>query len=124
MSEREYTCIVCPLSCRLTVAETDAGINVEGYSCVRGKRFGIAEHTAPTRMLTSTVRIEGALFPRLPVVSSGEVPRDKLRDCLAEVYRTTIKAPVMRGDVVIENVCGTGVDIVSSRTMPAAGPDF
>lgn len=115
----EYTCIVCPLSCRLRVEEKDGQLLISGNTCKRGLDFGRAEHTAPTRMLTSTVRIDGALFPRLPVMGTAEVPKARLRECLAEVYRTQVSAPVRCGEVVVANVCGTGVDIVASRTMDA-----
>lgn len=119
MAEAEYTCIVCPVSCRIAVSEHGGELGISGHGCKRGFDFATSEHTAPTRMLTTTMRISGALFPRLPVVSRGEVPKDKLRDCLAEVYGAAVDAPVVCGQVVIADVCGTGVDIVASRTMEA-----
>lgn len=115
----EYTCIVCPLSCRLRVEEKDGQLLISGNTCKRGLDFGRAEHTAPARMLTSTVRIGGALFPRMPVVGTAEVPKARLMECLAAVYRTTVTAPVRCGEVILHDVCGTGVDIVASRSMEA-----
>ena len=41
-------------------------------------------------------------------------PKDKLFDCMAEIRKLDLKAPVNRGDVLIADVCGTGVDIVAS----------
>ena len=52
----ELTCIVCPKGCRLNVDEEN-GFLVTGYGCSRGKEYGHKELTAPTRTLTSIVRI-------------------------------------------------------------------
>jgi len=114
---REFICTVCPNSCRLTVTDENGSFSVTGNTCKRGAEHGISEYTNPMRMLTSTVAVEGGPRPRLSVISTGEVPKTKLRDCLAEVYRAKVSAPVTCGDVLIGNICGTGVDIIASRSM-------
>ena len=48
----EYTCIVCPNSCRITVSETKQGLEIHGNQCVRGADFASKEHTEPMRMFT------------------------------------------------------------------------
>lgn len=119
MTKSEYTCIVCPVSCRITVAEENGQLTVTGNTCKRGEAFAKNEHTNPMRMLTSTVKLESAALHRLPVISSGEVPKDKLRECLQKVYAITAKAPVRCGDVIVPDICGTGVDILASRSVEA-----
>lgn len=114
---KEYVCIVCPNSCHLTVTEENGEITVTGNSCKRGKEHGIAEYTRPMRMITSTVAISGGLLPRLSVVSTDVVPKDKLNECLQDIYRVSVKAPVKCGDVIISNIQNTGVDIVASKSM-------
>lgn len=110
-------CIVCPSSCRLTVEEKDGDVVVSGYGCKRGLAHGKNEFANPMRMLTSTVKIEGGALSRLPVTTTGEVPKAKLRDCLAAVYCVSLTAPIQCGEVIISNICDTGVDVISSRTM-------
>lgn len=114
---KEYICIVCPSSCRLSVTGEGGEISVTGNTCKRGLEHGISEFTNPQRMLTSTVAISGGSLPRLPVISTGELPKAKLREALDTVYAAKIKAPVKCGEVLIGNICGTGVDIVASRSM-------
>ena len=54
----EYTCIVCPLSCHLTVSEgQDGTISVSGNGCKRGEEHGKNEYLNPMRMITSTVAV-------------------------------------------------------------------
>ena len=40
-------------------------------------------------------------------------------DIMKELDGVELTAPVTVGQIVIENVCGTGVDVVSARTMGA-----
>ena len=117
MVNKEYVCIVCPNSCHLTVTDNNGEISVTGNSCKRGEAHGIAEYKNPMRMLTTTVAVENGILPRLSVVSSAEIPKTKLKDCLSDIYSMSVKAPVKCGDLIIENVQNTGVNIVASRSI-------
>ena len=115
----EYTCIVCPNSCRITVEEAPGGLNISGYKCKRGLTFAENEHTAPTRMLTSTVKLSGAKQNRLPVITAGEIPKSKLFECQNALFSIAVRAPIKCGEVVLKDVCGTGVDVVATRSIEA-----
>ena len=117
MDKKNYVCIACPNSCKLTVWEDAEGIHVEGAVCPRGVKHGENEYTCPKRMLTTTVMINNGSHPRIAVVSSDEIPKSQLEDCLAQLYALEVEAPVTRGQVLIADICGTGVDIVASRSM-------
>lgn len=117
MNEKQIVCTVCPSGCRLTVWEEDGEVRVRGNGCRRGAEHGVAEYANPMRMLTTTVVIEGGTQFRLPVISSGEIPKAKLMDCLKTLYAIRARAPVACGDVIVRDICGTGVDVVASRTM-------
>ena len=113
----EYTCIVCPVSCHITVEEKDGELIITGNQCKRGERHARNEHLSPKRMLTTTVAIEGGVLRRLPVISSEEIPKEKLGDCLKELYKIKLKAPVTCGEIIVENILGTGIHILASRTL-------
>ena len=55
----ELICIVCPKAANLKVDEEN-GYAVTGNGCPRGAAYGHKELTNPTRVITSTVRVEGA----------------------------------------------------------------
>ncbi|MEG0980013.1 MAG: DUF1667 domain-containing protein [Oscillospiraceae bacterium] len=114
---KNFVCIVCPNSCRLSVCDDGEEITVSGNNCKRGITHGINEFKNPMRMITSTVAILDGTLPRLSVISTGEVPKTKLKECLDTIYSTTVKAPIKCGDVIITNINGTEVDIIASRTM-------
>jgi CxxC motif-containing protein len=115
--KKEFVCIVCPNSCRLTVTETGETLTVTGNECARGEKHGVHEYRSPTRMLTTTVAITGGTLPRLPVISREEVPKALLKKCLEVLYTMKLTAPLRCGDTVVKNICDTGVDVVASRSM-------
>lgn len=119
METRELTCIGCPLGCALRVELNDAGevVSVSGNTCKRGEEYGRREVTAPVRMVTSTVRVTGGKAAVVPVRTATDIPRGKIFDCMDEIRSAVVAAPVEIGDVVIENVAGTGVSIVASKAV-------
>lgn len=121
MVKKEYICIVCPNSCRLEVTDDNGRLSVEGAGCKLGIAHGEKEYTNPERMLTTTVSITGGTHRRLPVISAAELPKDKMEDCLNVLYSRTLKAPVARGQIIEQNICGTGVNIIASRSMKERG---
>ena len=100
---KELICIVCPKGCQLKVDEEN-GCAVTGNGCPRGAEYGKSELLHPTRVLTSTVKVQGGLHRRLPVKTSALIPKGMLFE-------------VMRTLVVVPNVLGTGVDIIATRSM-------
>lgn len=114
---RELTCISCPLGCPLKVEldENGAVLSVTGNTCKRGEDYGRKEVTAPTRTVTSTVRVEGAKAPVTSVRTKTDIPKDKIFACMEEIRKAVVKAPVHIGDVVIHNVAGTGVDVTATK---------
>ena len=113
---KELVCIVCPRGCRLSV-DDENGYEVSGYSCPRGAEYGRRELTAPTRVITSTVRIRGAAYSRCPVKTAGAIPKNLISDAMALLDGVELSSPVKTGDTVIENVLGTGVNFVVTRDM-------
>lgn len=117
---RDMVCIVCPMGCHMVLEKDDSeasGIKVLHNQCGRGKVYAIEEMTAPTRMLTSTVVIEEGFLKRIPVKTTAAIPKGLLMDAMAELDKVIVKAPVKVGDVIIENLLGTGVNIVAARSM-------
>lgn len=113
---RELVCIVCPKGCRLRVDEEN-DFAVTGNSCPRGAQYGREECTNPTRVVTSTVAVAGGMHPRCPVKTNAPIPKSKMFDVMAALDGLVIPAPVALGQVIVPDVCGTGVDIVATRSV-------
>ncbi|MDR1307836.1 MAG: DUF1667 domain-containing protein [Treponema sp.] len=112
----ELICIICPRGCHLTVDETN-DYAVTGEGCRRGIAYGRAELQNPTRVLTSTVSISGAMYRRCPVKTSAPVPKALVFEVMKEIGKITLKSPVSRGQVIRKNIRGTGVDLITTRAL-------
>lgn len=120
MSTRELTCIGCPLGCALTVTmEGDSVTSVTGNTCPRGDAYARKEVTNPTRIVTTTVRVEGGVCPMVNVKTAADIPKDKIFECTSALKDVIAQAPVNIGDVILADVAGTGVDIVAARNVAA-----
>jgi len=113
---KELICIVCPKGCRLKVDE-EQDYAVTGNGCPRGAEYGRVELTAPTRVVTSTVRCTGGVHPRCPVKTDRPVPKEKLFEVAAALDGVALTAPVRAGQIVVKNVCGTGANVVATRDL-------
>lgn len=111
---REMICIVCPRGCHLRV---DENLKVEGNFCKRGTEYAINEITRPVRVLTSIVKIEGAVTACCPVKTTGGIPKDRIMDAVHLLDDVKLISPVKIGDVVVPDVLGTGVDWVVTRNL-------
>lgn len=111
--KQQLVCIVCPKGCRITV---EAG-STSGAGCERGAAYALKETTHPTRVITSTVRIEGAALPRLPVKTDRDIPMEYVLEAMKLLDVVTVCAPVHTGDVIAASVCGTEANWIATRDM-------
>ncbi len=115
MEKRELTCIGCPLGCAVTVTLENGEIqSVTGNTCKRGEDYARKEVTHPTRIVTTTVAVRGGCKPMVSVKTKTDIPKDKIFDCVRALKGVTVDAPVAIGDVILENVADTGVDVVAT----------
>ena len=82
-----------------------------------GDSYARKECTHPERRLTSTVKVEGGRLPVVPVKSSLPVPKEMLFDCMKEINKVTVTAPVHIGDVVLSNILDTSVHILATNEV-------
>ena len=118
---RTLICILCPNSCRIT-AETDGGAltRCEGNGCPRGETYVRDELLHPMRNFATTVEVTGGLLPLCPVRLTGPIPLERLQEAAEAVHRCLPAAPVAAGQVILPNLLGLGVDVIATRSVPAA----
>ena len=110
---RELTCIVCPRGCQLSVVlDGDKVVSVSGNICKRGTAYAEAECISPERTVTTTVRCKSGKV--VSVKTSAPVPKASVFEVMAEINRTVAENGIKIGDVIIENVAGTGVSVVAT----------
>ena len=120
MEKRELICIGCPMGCPLTVElEGSEVISVKGNTCPRGDIYARKEVTNPTRIVTSSVRVEGGQLAAVSVKTKEDIPKGKIFEIAKALKEVTVKAPVHIGDVVLQDVADTGVDVIATKNVEA-----
>ena len=118
MKRKELICIGCPMGCPIVVEMEDGKVlSVTGNTCPRGESYARKEVTNPTRIVTTTVRVDGGKVPMINVKTERDIPKNKIFECIAALRGVTMKAPVHIGDIILENVADTGVNIVAAGNV-------
>jgi len=115
--EQLITCINCPVGCRMTVnVENGQVVSITGNSCKRGMEYAAQESVAPRRMVTAVIPVQGRKMP-VSVKTRSPIPKAEIFHCMQAIQGLSLTAPVHMGDVVCPNVCGTGVDVIATKTV-------
>ena len=115
MEKRELICIGCPMGCMLTVEMNEGEVvSVTGNTCPRGKVYAEKEVTNPTRIVTSSVRVKGGDRVSVSCKTKSDIPKSKIFDVARALRDVEVPAPVAIGDILVEDVAGTGVQIVAT----------
>ena len=115
MEVRNLTCIGCPLGCALSCKQGAEGWEITGYTCKRGLEYAKKELTAPARTVTSTVRVSGGRVKVTSVRTVSDVPKEAIFRCMEAINAIVAPAPVAIGDVLCENLAGTGVALIATK---------
>ena len=116
--EKEITCIVCPIGCKIQVKTDGKHFEVcDGHKCKRGIEYARYEALDPRRMLTSSILVKDGEWPLVSVKSSKTIPKNKVFDVLIEIKKAKINAPVNLGQIIIKNVADTKIDIIATKSI-------
>ena len=113
---KNLICIVCPIGWHLEV-DTKSDYRVTGNTCPKGEVYGKEELIAPKRVVTSTIKIQGGLYNRIPVKTTEAIPKELTFECMELLNSLEVISPIKVGTKVLENIFNTGVDIVVTRDM-------
>ncbi len=123
----QFNCTTCPSECLLTVeVERDADgamvvvHSVTGNSCPRGDTFAHQELTCPMRVLTTTVAVSGGDEALLPVRTTEAIPLALHTKAMDLIRGLIVGAPIRMGDVVLENLLNTNIDLIASMDIDPA----
>lgn len=118
---KELICITCPKGCMMKVDPN--GNVISGAGCQRGNTYAKKEVTNPTRVITSTVAIEGAAIDRLPVKTDRDIPKYEIFRAMSLLDGLTVSAPIKAGDVVVAKILDSDASFVATRSLPRLDED-
>ncbi len=123
----QFNCTTCPSECLLTVeveCDADGAVvevrSVTGNSCPCGDTFAHQELTCPMRVLTTTVAVSGGDEALLPVRTAEAIPLALHAQAMELIRGLVVKAPIRMGDVVLEDLLHTGIDLIASMDIDPA----
>ena len=119
MRQERIICIRCPMGCEVILSIDEGGevVGMEGQRCKEGKEYALEEYRHPVRVLTTTLLTEGGEEPLLAVRSSKGIPKGMLREAMRSLAKVRVRPPVKVGEKVVEDLLGTGVDIVATEEL-------
>jgi len=116
--KRHFVCVICPIGCEVDVVhDGDRIISMEGNKCKKSEEFVKQELIEPRRVLTTTVRIQGARWPIIPVRTDKPVPKRLFPRIMSQLRHIKLQAPVGMLNVVVKDIAGTGANVIATRTM-------
>ena len=114
----QITCINCPVGCRMEVRhEGETVLTVSGNTCKRGEAYARQECVAPERIVTAVAPVRDRQMP-VSLKTRSPIPKRLIDDCMRAVMETPFTPPIVAGDVLIHDVCGTGVDVIATKSVP------
>ena len=118
IEKKHFTCVTCPVGCEVDVELQNGSIvSIKGNKCDKVKEFVLQELKEPMRVLTTTVRIEGAKWAMLPVRTDKPIPKRLFLQAMGELASIDLQAPVHISDVIKRDIAGSGANIAATRTM-------
>lgn len=115
---REFTCILCPNGCAITVQAENGKIeSIRGAACPKGEAYVNQELTDPQRNIATSVLVKGGELPLASVRLTKPIPKSRIFDAMAEIKTVVLTAPVEEGTIVIHQILGLDSDVIVTRAV-------
>ena len=111
------TCISCPVGCRMTVTLEDGQVvSVVDNNCSRGAAYARQECVAPMRTVTAVFPVVNSRIP-VSIKTENPIPKNKIDACMQELSGMRFQAPILMGDVLVDDIVQTGVRVVATKSI-------
>lgn len=115
---KEFTCIVCPNSCDITVElEGQDVCSITGAACKRGTDYVEQELTAPMRTISTSVAVKNGMMPLTSVRLDRAIPKEQIFSVMNELRKVKLEAPVRIGDCVVRDILGLGSNVIVTKNV-------
>lgn len=108
-------CRSCSARCMM-VYNPENG-TLKGNKCPRGEAYARAYDPEAVKVRVYQLPIENGYMNRVAVKTDRSVSNEQADQIEEAVHRLKLKAPVRAGEVLFQNVGGTGVHLIAVRAM-------
>lgn len=121
MSNMNLVCLACEHSCNLTINTYNSQVvSVSGNKCKNGIYYAKKECIVPSRVITTIIYVDNGTSKTVPVKSEIDVPKSLIFNILNELKDLRVNAPINTGDIIKENICNTGINIIATKSVGAS----
>ncbi len=118
MNSIDLVCLACECSCNLAINIYNSKIiSITGNKCKNGISYANKECIIPSRVVTTIITVANGSTRTVPVKSEIDVPKSLIFSILKELKDLTVTAPINTGDIIKENICNTGVNIIATKSV-------
>ena len=110
----EIKCFLCHKNCTIRAMDLD---RIIGAECKKGIEFATTELKEPKRVLTATVKTVFKDIPVISVKTDGAILKSDVFKAMKVLKIVIVNEFLNVGDVVVENIAGSGVNVVSTINM-------
>ncbi|MBC7092698.1 DUF1667 domain-containing protein [Candidatus Bipolaricaulota bacterium] len=119
---KRVVCVSCPVGCEVAVDIADGQVRrIAGNRCPRGEAYARQEAVEPMRVVATSLKVVGGERPLVSVRTDRPVPRRLIPEIMGAVRRLAVEAPVEIGQVLAEDLAGTGARLVATRSVRREG---
>lgn len=119
--KRLCKCIMCPVGCEIeiTLDNDNNVIEVKGGLCERGREFVRITGGERMQVVTTVVKLSKPIgeVRVVPVKTLNPVPVSFMKTVVSYLKNLTVDPPVKAGDVIIEEIDGKHIVVVSTRSI-------
>jgi len=116
--KKEFICIVCPNSCRITAEYNEQQIkHIEGAQCKKGEEFIKNEIKNPLRTFVGSVKCRNGDYQLVSVKTNKPIPKKYMKQVAQKTHELVVEAPVEIGQVIFSDVLGQHADLVATRKI-------
>ena len=116
---KTLVCTACPMGCSLQAEKNGDEVVVLGARCKRGQKYAQDEVTNPKRTVTTTIVVRNGAIRRLPVRTTQPFPLSRVLELVNSLSALEVQAPIARGQVIMNDCLGEGIDLIATRTVPS-----
>ncbi|MDY6012239.1 DUF1667 domain-containing protein [Clostridium sp.] len=118
MNDMNLVCLACDHSCNLTInIDNSKIVSVSGNKCKNGIYYAKKECIVPSRVITTVICVDNGTSKTVPVKSEIDVPKSLICNILKELKDLRVNAPINTGDIIKENICNTGINIIATKSV-------
>ncbi|MEN2983647.1 MAG: DUF1667 domain-containing protein [Dictyoglomaceae bacterium] len=117
---RKLVCVQCPIGCKLNVeisGDDNSILKIDGNKCKRGIDYAQDEIKDPKRILTTSIKVVGGELPLVSVKTDKPISIKYIKIIMNILKSYEVKAPIKRGEIIIQNILDTRANIVATRTV-------